>query len=234
MKAIIKREFNAYFNSMLGYVFLTIFLMLTGVMFYLMNIASTDVSMSNFFLQVNTWSVFILPILTMRVFAEDRKLKTEKALLTAPVSVGEIVFGKFIAVECVFMIGVAITLFYPAFINLFGHIPIAETFCCYVGFVLLCSLLISIGMFLSSTTDSQIIAALATYAVLILMFFAGKVYDTAVNPVLVNILAWFSPMERYYDFTHGVMNFKDIFYYISTTALFLFFSGFRLEMRRLR
>ena len=113
MKAIFNREFNSYFTSMLGYVFLTIFLLLTGVMFYVVYIRFMTARMTNFFSIVNNWALFLLPLLTMRLFSEDRKQKTDQLLLTAPISTKEIVFGKYLAAFGIFMVGVLITLIYP-------------------------------------------------------------------------------------------------------------------------
>ncbi len=95
MKAIFKRELRSYFSSMLGYIFLTMFLALTGILFWLNNISFGVASVKNFFSLLTSWAVFVLPMLTMRLFAEDRKLKTDQLLITAPVSVRSIVLGKF-------------------------------------------------------------------------------------------------------------------------------------------
>ncbi|HBZ12990.1 MAG TPA: ABC transporter permease, partial [Clostridiales bacterium] len=132
MKAIFNREFNSYFTSMLGYVFLTIFLLLTGVMFYVVNIRFMTARMTNFFSIVNNWALFLLPLLTMRLFSEDRKQKTDQLLLTAPISTKEIVFGKYFAAFGIFMVGVLITLIYPVILAFTGNLPIAETISCYV------------------------------------------------------------------------------------------------------
>ena len=143
MKAIFNREFNSYFTSML--VFLTIFLLLTGVMFYVVNIRFMTARMTNFFSIVNNWALFLLPLLTMRLFSEDRKQKTDQLLLTAPISTKEIVFGKYLAAFGIFMVGVLITLIYPVILVFTGNLPIAETISCYVGFILLCSAILAIG-----------------------------------------------------------------------------------------
>ena len=142
MKAIFNREFNSYFTSML--VFLTIFLLLTGVMFYVVNIRFMTARMTNFFSIVNNWALFLLPLLTMRLFSEDRKQKTDQLLLTAPISTKEIVFGKYLAAFGIFMVGVLITLIYPVILVFTGNLPIAETISCYVGFILLCSAILAI------------------------------------------------------------------------------------------
>ena len=228
MKAIFNREFNSYFTSMLGYVFLTIFLLLTGVMFYVVNIRFMTARMTNFFSIVNNWALFLLPLLTMRLFSEDRKQKTDQLLLTAPISTKEIVFGKYLAAFGIFMVGVLITLIYPVIL------AIAETISCYVGFILLCSAILAIGAFMSSITESQIVAAVATYGVLIFTLLLGSVASNVSNEIIVKILLWLSPVQRFSDFTLGILNFEPIIYYLSITGLFLFFTVMVFERRRMR
>ena len=218
MKAIFNREFNSYFTSMLGYVFLTIFLLLTGVMFYVVNIRFMTARMTNFFSIVNNWALFLLPLLTMRLFSEDRKQKTDQLLLTAPISTKEIVFGKYLAAFGIFT----------------GNLPIAETISCYVGFILLCSAILAIGAFMSSITESQIVAAVATYGVLIFTLLLGSVASNVSNEIIVKILLWLSPVQRFSDFTLGILNFEPIIYYLSITGLFLFFTVMVFERRRMR
>ena len=234
MKAIFNREFNSYFTSMLGYVFLTIFLLLTGVMFYVVNIRFMTARMTNFFSIVNNWALFLLPLLTMRLFSEDRKQKTDQLLLTAPISTKEIVFGKYLAAFGIFMVGVLITLIYPVILAFTGNLPIAETISCYVGFILLCSAILAICAFMSSITESQIVAAIATYGVLIFTLLLGSVASNVSNEIIVKILLWLSPVQRFSDFTLGILNFEPIIYYLSITGLFLFFTVMVFERRRMR
>ena len=226
MKAIFNREFNSYFTSMLGYVFLTIFLLLTGVMFYVVNIRFMTARMTNFFSIVNNWALFLLPLLTMRLFSEDRKQKTDQLLLTAPISTKEIVFGKYLAAFGIFMVGVLITLIYPVILAFTGNLPIAET--------ISCSAILAIGAFMSSITESQIVAAVATYGVLIFTLLLGSVASNVSNEIIVKILLWLSPVQRFSDFTLGILNFEPIIYYLSITGLFLFFTVMVFERRRMR
>ena len=226
MKAIFNREFNSYFTSMLGYVFLTIFLLLTGVMFYVVNIRFMTARMTNFFSIVNNWALFLLPLVTMRLFSEDRKQKTDQLLLTAPISTKEIVFGKYFAAFGI--------LIYPVILAITGNLPIAETISCYVGFILLCSAILAIGAFMSSITESQIVAAVATYGVLIFTLLLGSVASNVSNEIIVKILLWLSPVQRFSDFTLGILNFEPIIYYLSITGLFLFFTVMVFERRRMR
>lgn len=235
MKAIFKRELNSYFTSLLGYVFLTIFLLLTGAMFSLVNIFQYQTAnMTYFFASINNIAVFFLPLLTMRLFSEDRKLKTDQLLMTAPVSVGDIVLSKFFAAFAVLLAGTAVTLIYPICLSFFGELPIAETISCYIGFILLCSVILSIGAFMSSVTESQIVAAVATYGVIILILLLGTAAQYISNELIASSLLWLSPIQRFSEFTLGILNFEPIIYYLSLTGLFLFLTMMVFEKRRLR
>lgn len=234
MKAIFNREFKAYFTSMLGYVFLMIFLLLTGAMFYIINIYRATSTMTGFFLNINVWAVFLLPMLTMRMFSEDRKLKTDQLLLTAPISIRDMVLGKYLAAVTVFLAGVAVTVLYPVIISFFGDLPIAETVSCYIGFIFLCMAIISIGAFMSSLTESQIVAAISTYGILIVLMFLGNVAVSISNETIVSILLWLSPMQRFSEFTMGILSLESVIYYISVIALFLFLTVTVFEKRRLK
>ena len=233
MKAIFKRELKAYFTSMPGYIFLTMFLILTGVLFYLNNVYFGYVSVKNFFSLLTTWAIFIMPLLTMRLFAEDRKLKTDQLLLTAPVSVRSVVGGKFLAAFCVFLAAMAVTLIYIAVISFFGTVNWAETISCYVGFILLCAAILAIGSFMSALTESQIVAAVSTYAVLIVTVFLGNI-ASAVTGVLKTVLLWLSPTWRFLDFAMGILDPSALVYYLSLTLLFLVLTVNVTERRRFR
>lgn len=235
MKAIFKREFNSYFTSLLGYVFLTIFLLLTGAMFTLVNIFQYQTAnMTYFFASINNIAVFFLPLLTMRLFTEDRKLKTDQLLMTAPVSVRDIVLGKFFSAVCVLLIGTAITIIYPVILMFFGELPIAETISCYIGFILLCSVILSIGAFMSSVTENQIVAAVSTYGIIIFMLLLSTLAQVISSEAVSSALLWLSPIQRFSDFTLGIFDFESVIYYLTVTGLFLFFTMTVFERRRLR
>lgn len=232
MTAIWKREWKAYFTSMLGYVYLALFLILGAVMFYLTNLRGATTSMTSFFGGMISWSIFILPILTMRLLAEERKQKTEQLLLTAPVDIWEIVVGKFLAAVSVFAVGVLLTGIYVVLLALNGTLPLAETISVYIGYLLFCACIISIGTFVSSLTESQVIAAIVTYAIMLLTMFLGSLSDIVPNQILANVFAWISPMERFSDFTMGILNVAPIVYYLSVITIFLFLTTRVIEKRR--
>lgn len=232
MRAILNREFGAYFHSMLGYVFLTLFLLLGGVMFFMQNILRLNVSMTGFFSNMVSWAIFLLPILTMRLFAEDRKSRTEQLLLTAPVSIPEIVLGKFLGAFGIFLCAMLLFLFYPVVLSFFGTVPVAETVSCFVGFILFCAGILSIGALLSSVTESQIVAAVGTYAIMIIMMFLSSIARGSGIAWISTLMAWISPLDRFYDFTMGILNLESVVYYLSLIGLMLFFTARVFEKRR--
>jgi ABC-2 type transport system permease protein len=231
MKAIFKRELRSYFTSMPGYIFLAMFLLLAGVLFYLNNVVFGVTSVKNLFKLLTTWAVFVLPVLTMRLFAEDRKLKTDQLLMTAPLSVKSIVLGKFFAAFCMVLGALAVMLIYTIIISFFGTMNWAETISCFVGFALLSAVVLSVGTFMSALTDSQVVAAISTYAVLIVTVFLGNI-AAAVSGALQTALLWLSPTERFLDFAMGILDPSALVYYISLTALFLFLTVSVTERRR--
>ena len=232
MQAIFKREFKAYFTSMLGYVFLTIFLLLSGIMFAVNCLFGATTSMTGYFGTMISWSSFILPILTMRMFSEDKKQKTDQLLLTAPIGIHEMVFGKYFAAVCAFLVGTAVMLLYPIVLTFYGTVPMAETISCFVGYILYSSCLIAIGAFMSSLTESQIVAAISTYGVIIVIMFLGNIAVQINSSLIANILMWISPIGRFTDFTMGVLNIESIVYYISFIAVFLFITIRVFEKKR--
>ena len=232
MRAILNREFGAYFHSMLGYVFLTLFLLLGGVMFFMQNILRLNASMTGFFSNMVSWAIFLLPILTMRLFAEDRKSRTEQLLLTAPVSIPEIVLGKFLGAFGIFLCAMLLFLFYPVVLSFFGTVPVAETVSCFVGFILFCAGVLSIGALLSSVTESQIVAAVGTYAIMIIMMFLSNIARGSGIAWISTLMAWISPLDRFYDFTMGILNLESVVYYLSLIGLMLFFTARVFEKRR--
>lgn len=232
MKAILSREVDAYFHSMLGYVFLTLFILLGGIMFFFNNLMSMSASMTSFFSAMISWSIFILPILTMRLFAEDRRNKTEQLLLTAPVSIPEIVLGKFFGAFWVFLCAVVVFVFYPVVMNFYGSVPVAETISCFIGFILFCASIISIGAFMSAITENQIIAAVSTYAVMLVVMFMSSAASSIGIQVLSTALMWLSPIDRFYDFTMGILNLESVVYYLSLIGVMLFLTVRVFEKRR--
>lgn len=170
MKAIYKRELKSYFQSMVGYAFIAFLMLFTGIYFTAYNLNSGY----PYFGYALSGSMFIflvaVPILTMRSFAEERKSKTDQLLLTAPVSVTEIVLGKYLAMVTVYAIPCLVYCLYPLAIKAQGTAYLKTDYVAIAVFFLVGSVYIAVGMFLSSLTESQIIAAVSTFAALLVLY----------------------------------------------------------------
>nr|WP_326167804.1 ABC transporter permease [uncultured Lachnoclostridium sp.] len=188
MRAIYKRELDSYFHSMIGYVFISFFLAFTGVYFMAYNL--------NYgypiFSYVLSSLVFILliaiPVLTMKSFSEDRKSRTDQLLLTAPVSLGQIVLGKYLAMVTVYLIPNLVFCLYPLVIKMQGNAYLLTDYCGILVFFLMGCVFIAIGMFLSSLTESQIIAAISSFGVLLILYLWNGILGFLPSSALLNLI----------------------------------------------
>jgi len=168
MLAILKKEMRTYFTSVSGYGFLAVLLLMTGLFFGLVNIDSGNPYYAGTLQQCTILFLILIPVLTMRLFAEEARQKTDQLLYTSPLTVTEIVVGKYLSAVILFLIGMAITTIFPVIMAMHGKLPVAETVGAFLGFILLGVCYISVGVFISSLTESQVIAAVATFAALFL------------------------------------------------------------------
>ena len=262
MTAIFKRELKSYLTSMVGYLFIFFVLVLTGIYFSAYQL-SGGYSKFETTLSALTFVFLIgVPILSMRVLAEERKQKTDQLLLTAPVSVWDIVFGKYFALVAVFAIPVVIMCFYPLIMSKFGTVSFASAYTGILGFFLLGCANLAIGVFMSALTESQVIAAVLTFVFLfafymmngISSFFSmiknvlisvviGAVGEIALVIVYVvkssifqggiqKVLNVFNLSGHYDNFTNGVFDVTGIVYFISVIAICLFLTMQSIQKRR--
>ena len=145
MKAIYKREIKMYFSSMIGYVFIAFFVLITAVYFSLQNILSLSPDFQYVFSSVIMMFLILAPMLTMRLLSEEKKQRTDQMLLTSPVSIPAIVLGKYLAAVTVFLISLVITGIFPVILSFFGTVAVAQILGSYIGFCLLCSAFIAVG-----------------------------------------------------------------------------------------
>ena len=234
MKAIFKREMRAYFTTPVGYIFIGIFLILSGILFIMYNLYGGYPSLDGVLYSLLVIFMFLVPVLTMRLLSEERNIKTDQILLTSPIKVQDIVLGKFFAAAAVYIITLLLTLMYLIVIAKHGSPSYAQIFCNYIGFALLGITYVSIGLFISSLTESQIISAVITFAVLLGLYRLDALKNSINNPILSEIFSWLALTARFEEFNLGVLNVVPIVYYLSITALFLFFTGLAIERRRLK
>ena len=166
MTAIYKRELKSYLTSMVGYLFIFFILVLTGIYFSAYQLSAAYPKFEYTFSAVTFVFLIGVPILTMRVLAEERKQKTDQLLLTAPVSVGNIVIGKYLALVTVYAIPILVMCTYPLIMSKFGTVAFGSAYTAILGFFLLGCANIAIGVFMSALTESQVIAAVLTFVLL--------------------------------------------------------------------
>jgi ABC-2 type transport system permease protein len=165
MLAIYKKELRSYFTSMIGYVFIAFFLVIIGVYFYFQNLYTGYANFEYTVTNVTFIFVLLIPLLTMRLMAEENKQKTDQLLLTSPVTPTAIVLGKFLAVFTIFGVVMAIICTYPLIMKQYGNVPLAPAYASIFGFTILGGAYLSMGFFLSSLTESQVVAAVVSFIV---------------------------------------------------------------------
>ena len=172
MTALIKKEIRAYFTSFTGYIFLAGFIFLMGLFFYMFNIAASQASFVQTLSNPSTFIAFLIlmPILTMQLFTEETKQHTDQLLYTAPITITQIVIGKYIGALLLFLTGIIVTLVFPVIISFYAPVSFSETFGAYLGFVLVGASFISVGMLSACLTNNTIVAAIGAFSALFLIY----------------------------------------------------------------
>lgn len=285
MFAVYGRELSSYFRSLIGFIFMGFFLLITAIFFITDNLLAQSASYTTVLGNITFIFLITVPILTMRLLSEEKNKKTDQLILTSPVTLTGIVVGKFAAAVTIFLITLIITFLFPLQLSMAGTVAAAHIAGGYIGFFFLGCCFIAVGLFVSSLTDNQVIAAVATFGLLLVMwiieflhkglpadrvsgfifalmliagaglfiFFtvrnifltfvvsgAGIVFvllTYVVTPVsydglILKILRWFSLLDRYREFSLGLLKLSSIIYYISFSFVFLFLTIRVLDGRR--
>lgn len=231
MVAVFKREFKSYFTNPLGFIIIAVFTLFSGMAYSMVFAAgSPDVQgVVNF---MSTVVIFATPFISMRLISEDRRQKVDQVLFTAPVTVTGIVLGKFLAAMALYTVGLAALFVYP-FITAF-HISIDWVIYLYALLGILClgAVMISIGMFISSLTESPVVSAASTFAVFLAVMLFGSYTAGSTSPVIEFITKAISFIDRFYSFISGVADLSDLVYMLSVAALFVFLTVRSVERRR--
>jgi len=234
MTAIMKREFKAYFASPLGFAFLAIFYFFAGMFFYLSCLASNSPDISGVFGNLFVVCLLLIPMLTMRLISDDKKQKTDQLLFTSPTSLTKIVLGKFFGAYIMFLSAIAITALY-AVIIMFAYAEFS--FVAYFGnltaMLTLGLALIAIGTFISSLTDSPVVAVIVTYASFLLILLFEMLTEVIKFEWFYNyIIVPLSINSRYSKFSQGIFELSNIVFFISVAVIFLFLTIRSLESKR--
>ena len=232
MIAICKREIRSYFSSPVGYVCIAALAALYGFYYFQVMYIGMSSYISAVYSTMFSFGMMIIPIITMKSMSDDQKNKTDQALLTAPVGVTSIVMGKFLACFFVFFVASTLGLLPAVAMSFFSNPPWGEIIGNYIGTLLYGGAMISIGVFISSQTVSQIIAAIGTFIVSILLMYIDMVASTVNNTVVSTIVEWISFTNRYTTFAQGLFSISSTVFFLSVAAVFVFLTARRLESRR--
>lgn len=234
MSAIFKREFKAYFQSVIGWLFLAVTLCLYGLYFYVYNLVYGYPSISNTLSAISFIFLITVPLLTMRILAEERKNKTDQMILTAPVSVGKVVAAKYLAMAAVYTVVIAVIAVTPLILSAFGTVAFGESYAALLGFWLYGLSCIAIGMFLSSLTESQVIAAVITFAALFVGYMMGSICGliSSSGNLLTKILGCYDLTSPLDNFSSGMFDLSGVIYYLTLIVLFLFLTVQSIQKRR--
>jgi len=233
MGAIYKREMRSYFITPIGYVFLALFLSVNGVLFSVNTLRQgTNSSVGGYFGQMIFALVLLVPILTMKVFTEEKKMRTEQLLLAAPVPLIKIVLAKYLAAYTMFLIALGGAMLNLLILYFYGNPPPMILLGSMISLALVGAAAIAIGVFFSSLTENQFIAAISTMATL-LVFVALSLFNSLIHAQFLRaIFNWFSLMTRFNSFAFGIFDLPALIYYISVAAVFLFLSVRVYEKKR--
>ena len=248
--AIFKKEMRLYFTSPVAWVVLTIFLLIAGYFFYSIfafftqasiqsamnpqmgrDLNVTDSVMRPLFSNISVILLLLMPLVTMRLFAEERRAGTIELLLTYPVRDGAVLTGKYLAALGLYAIMIGLTLLYPAIVVYFARLEWGPVFTGYLGLLLMGATFIAVGVFASSLTENQIVAAITTFGALLIFWILGWSADYA-GGTAGRVLQFLSILEHNDSFSKGVLDTKDVLYYLNFTVLALFLTLRSLEARR--
>ncbi len=234
MLAIYKREMKAYFISPLGYVFLGVYLLISGAVFCFTTLYQMTSELTEYFATMLFCFTVLLPLLTMKLFSEEKKQRTEQLLLTAPVSVFSIVFAKFLAAYTMFAAATVFSGLYFVFLSFFGNVQAGLLFGNLLAILLIGMAFIAVGVFVSAITETQLSSAILTIG--ILLGFMMISYLSSYIPVewIRFVLSSLSVFYRYQNFAHGIFDIASLIYYLSITALFLVLTMRSVDRRRWR
>lgn len=249
--AIFKRDTRGYFSSPIAYVVIGLFLIITGIFFYLMlssflqysyavmmrrqqlPVNVNQLMVRPFLLNVSVISLFLIPIITMRSFSEEKKSGTMELLLTSPLTNWQIIIGKFLATYLLYFVMITVTFLFMALLFIWGNPEFMPILLGYIGLLLMGASLIGLGNFISSLTENQIVAAVGTFASTMFLWVVGFAGDFA-GKILGQIVGYLSIVEHFDDFSKGVFDTSHLVYYLSMTLLMLFLTYQSIESSKWR
>jgi ABC-2 type transport system permease protein len=245
--AITRKELEQYFASPIAYIVIAFFMILCGIFFYIYLNLYVQQSMQSqmqggpggevsqsimrpFIANVSFFLLLILPILTMRLFAEEKKQGTYELLMTSPLTIPQIVLGKFFGVVSILLVTLLILAIYPALLFFFNHPDAGPILTGFLGLLLIGAAFLAAGLFFSSVTENQIVAAVMAFVFLLILWIINWVSRS--EAWYGQLFQYVSIYQRFDDFTQGVLNLKDVFFYLSFVFFALFVTGIVLQSQR--
>jgi ABC-2 type transport system permease protein len=221
MKVIFKHEFRAYLHAPAAYAVIGLFLAVSAVYYTLDNVRGRSADLTSLYSTMGTLFLFIVPVLTSRVIAEERRSGMQILLLTSPASITNIIAGKFLAVFSLIALMAAFTLLFPLLLLLFAPLHPLSLFGHYIGMLLLGASIAALGIFASALTESQVIAAIISFVTLLLLLIMRPI-GAALGGTAAKILSYISPFARYEEMGRGVFSLSGVLYFLGFTFCFLF------------
>lgn len=223
MFAVLKKELKSYFYTPIGYVFIALFLVVVSFVFYNYTFVQGSLHFEYVVWDSTVVLAFLIPVVTMRMFAEEKKSGTDQLLMTSPKSIVSIVFGKFLAATVVVLVACLLMFIYYGILSKFGKVNLVEPLVAMLGFMLLSMAYISFGMFASSVTENQVVAAVISIGFFLLIQFTAS---------SAGIFEMFSLVEMYQKFPYGIISLKEVVGYGTFICLFTFLTIIVLQRRK--
>ncbi|MBV9170240.1 MAG: ABC transporter permease subunit [Chloroflexi bacterium] len=231
--AVATRELRSYFLSPLAYVVIALFLALSGYLFALILSSSRTATLNGLISNVSVLYLFIVPAVSMRLLAEEQRSGTIELLLTNPVQEWEIVVGKFLASIMLILVMLGLTLLFPLFLFIFGQPDSGPIITGYIGVLLQAAAFLAVGLWASSLTQNQIVAALVAFALLLILWLSDNL-GQFLGGTIGTIVSYTSVINHFQSFPQGVIQTNDVIYYLTVISAGLVLSTLSLQTRRYR
>ncbi len=228
---IYRKELRSYFNSPVAYIVIVVFLIITGWFFTSNLFIGGTITMRNVFDIIPFIFLFFIPAISMRSFSEEKKTGTIELLLTKPITDGDIVVGKFLAALTLTSIALAFTFIYVISLTFLGKVDTGSIIGAYIGLILMSGVYIGIGIFASSLTENQVVAFIISFLIVFGLFLLNKIL-IFLPTALASVLEYISIDYHFNNIARGVIDSRDIIYYLSGIIIFLLLTKTSLESRR--
>lgn len=233
VSTIYQREIASYFYSPIAYVVISVFLIASGF-FFAGNLQFwQEASMKGSLDSIQFFLLLLTPVITMRLFSEETKSGTIETLMTSPVTDFDVVFGKFLAALSLYAVMILPTWIYVLFLTIFGNPDFGPIFSSYIGLILMGGLFVSVGLLVSSVTKNQVVAAVIGIVFLIILWVVGFLSSYG-DGWFYEALRYAGTFDHWESFTKGIVDTRDVIYYLSFTALILFITVRNVESRKWR